>query len=217
CTGVRNPSCNSITLSGLVVPITWPYGGFATVSPISFPPARRDEHGMRGVYSEAAAVIMALVLLGEWLELIARGRTSAAIRHLLGLAPKTARRIGADGSEQDVALDSLVVGDRLRVRPGEKIPVDGRIIEGQSTVDESMLTGEPLPVEKSQGAQVVAATINQTGALLVEAERVGANTLLSQIVELVAKAQRTRAPLQRLADRVALWFVPAVIVIAMST
>jgi Cu+-exporting ATPase len=172
---------------------------------------------MVGVYFEVAAVIVALVLLGEWLELNARGRTSAAIRQLLGLSPKTARRITAGGEEEDVPLESVAVGDRLRVRPGEKIPVDGRIVSGQSTVDESMLTGEPLPVEKRVGDRVVGATINQTGALVIEAEHVGADSLLSQIVTLVSEAQRSRAPLQKLADRVAAWFVPTVIGISVLT
>jgi Cu+-exporting ATPase len=172
---------------------------------------------MVGVYFEVAAVIVALVLLGEWLELSARGRTSAAIRQLLGLSPKTARRIAADGEESDVPLESLGVGDRIRVRPGEKIPVDGRVVSGQSSVDESMLTGEPMPVEKGVGDRVVGATINQTGMLIVEAEHVGADSLLSQIVALVSEAQRSRAPLQKLADRVAAWFVPAVIGISIVT
>jgi Cu+-exporting ATPase len=160
---------------------------------------------------------VALVLLGEWLELTARGRTSSAIRQLLRLSPKTARRIAVDGAEEDVPLESLGGGDRLRVRPGEKIPVDGRIVSGQSSVDESMLTGEPLPVDKKVGDHVVGATINQTGALIIEAERVGADSLLSQIVALVSQAQRSRAPLQKLADRVAAWFVPAVIGISIVT
>jgi Cu+-exporting ATPase len=164
-----------------------------------------------------AAVIVALVLLGEWLELAARGRTSAAIRQLLGLSPKTARRLAAGGEEEDVPLESLAVGDRLRVRPGEKIPVDGRVLRGGSSVDESMLTGEPLPVEKGVGDHVVGATINQTGMLVIEAEHVGADSLLSQIVALVSEAQRSRAPLQKLADRVAAWFVPAVIGISVVT
>ena len=167
--------------------------------------------------SKSPRSIIALVLLGEWLELAARGRTSLAIRQLLGLAPKTARRVRADGIEEDVALDPLAVGDRVRVRPGEKVPVDGRIVEGRSTFDESMLTGEPLPVDKGPGDRVVGATLNQTGSVLVVAERVGADSLLSQIVALVAQAQRSRAPLQRLADRVSAWFVPAVIVIALLT
>jgi Cu+-exporting ATPase len=157
------------------------------------------------------------VLLGEWLELMARGRTSLAIRHLLGLAPKTARRIRADGAEEDIALDQLGIGDRVRVRPGEKVPVDGSIEEGRSAFDESMLTGEPLPVDKGPGDRVVGATLNQTGSVVVRAERVAADSLLSQIVTLVAQAQRSRAPLQRLADRVSAFFVPAVIIIAALT
>jgi P-type Cu+ transporter len=215
--GVRNRSPNMYTLIGLGVIVAYLYSLVATVVPDAFPPEMRDEHGMVGIYFEVAAVIIALVLLGEWLELAARGRTSAAIRQLLSLAPKTARRIRPDGSEEDVALETLVAGDRVRVRPGEKIPVDGHVVEGQSSVDESMLTGEPLPVDKGPGNRVVGATINQTGSLVIEAERVGAESLLSQIVSLVALAQRTRAPLQRLADRVSLWFVPAVIVIALLT
>ena len=189
----------------------------ATFFPGQFPATMRDEHGMVGVYFEVAAVIVALVLLGEWLELAARGRTSAAIRQLVGLSPKTAHRIAAGGEEADVPLESVAVGDRLRVRPGEKIPVDGRIVSGRSSVDESMLTGEPLPVEKGVGDHVVGATINQTGALIIEAEHVGTDSLLSQIVTLVSEAQRSRAPLQKLADRVAGWFVPAVIAISAAT
>jgi Cu+-exporting ATPase len=173
-----------------------------------------DAHGMVPVYFEVAAAIVALVLLGEWLELNARGKTSAAIRQLLGLAPKSAHRLRTDGSEEEVALEVLAVGDQVRVRPGEKIPVDGRVVSGASSVDESMLTGEPLPVEKSAGDRVVGATVNQTGALVIAAERVGAESLLSQIVAVVAEAQRSRAPLQRMADRVSIWFVPAVVVIS---
>jgi Cu+-exporting ATPase len=175
-----------------------------------------DAHGMVPVYFEVAAAIVALVLLGEWLELTARGRTSAAIKQLLGLAPKTARRVRADGSEEEVSIDIIVVGDRVRVRPGEKIPVDGRVVSGASSVDESMLTGEPLPVEKKEGDRVVGATVNQTGALVIQAERVGAESMLSQIVGVVAEAQRSRAPLQRLADKVSTWFVPAVVVVAVA-
>jgi len=215
--GTRNWSPNMYTLIGLGVIVAYLFSLDATLAPASFPPQMRDEHGMVGVYFEVAAVIIALVLLGEWLELAARGRTSAAIRQLLGLAPKTARRIRSDGSEEDVPLETLARGDRVRVRPGEKIPVDGRVLEGRSSVDESMLTGEPLPVDKSPGDRVVGATVNHTGALVIEAERVGAESLLSQIVALVAQAQRTRAPLQRLADRVSAWFVPAVIVISLLT
>jgi P-type Cu+ transporter len=215
--GIRNRSPNMYTLIGLGVIVAYLFSLVATLAPGSFPPQMHDAHGMVGVYFEVAAVIITLVLLGEWLELAARGRTSAAIRQLLGLAPKTARRIARDGSEVDVPLETLVPGDRVRVRPGEKIPVDGRVLDGRSSVDESMLTGEPLPVDKGPADRVVGATLNQTGTLVIEAERVGADSLLSQIVALVTQAQRSRAPLQRLADRVSAWFVPAVIVIALLT
>jgi P-type Cu+ transporter len=215
--GIRNRSPNMYTLIGLGVIVAYCYSLIATFAPASFPPAMRDAHGMVGVYFEVAAAIITLVLLGEWLELGARGRTSAAIRQLLGLAPKNAHRVRADGSEEDVPLESLAVGDHVRVRPGEKIPVDGHVLEGRSSVDESMLTGEPMPVDKAPGDRAVGATLNQTGTLVIEAERVGAESLLSQIVSLVAQAQRTRAPLQRLADRVSVWFVPAVIAIAVLT
>ena len=215
--GIVNRSPNMYTLIGLGVSIAFIYSIVATFAPAAFPPEMRDAHGMVGVYFEVASAIVALVLLGEWLELRARGRTSAAIRQLLGLAPKSARKIQGDGSEQDVPLDQVHAGDQLRVRPGEKIPVDGRVLDGQSSVDESMLTGEPMPVEKTNGDRVTGATINQTGTLVIEAERVGAESLLAQIVALVAQAQRSRAPLQRLADKVAAWFVPAVIAIAVLT
>ena len=215
--GVIHRTPNMYTLIGLGVIVAFAYSLIATFLPDQFPATMRDRHGMVGVYFEVAAVIVALVLLGEWLELTARGRTGAAIRQLLGLSPKTARRIAPGGEEQDVPLESLLVGDRLRVRPGDKIPVDGRVVSGQSSVDESMLTGEPLPVEKSVGDRVVGATINQTGALIIVAEHVGADSLLSQIVALVSEAQRSRAPLQKLADRVAVWFVPTVIVISILT
>jgi len=215
--GVLNRSPNMYTLIGLGVAVAYGYSLFATFMPAEFPPGMRDEHGMVGVYFEVAAAIIALVLLGEWLELRARGRTSSAIRQLLGLAPKTARRIRGDGLEEDIPLPELAIGDRVRIRPGEKVPVDGRIEDGRSAFDESMLTGEPLPVDKGPGDRVIGATINQTGSVLVVAERVGADSLLSQIVELVAQAQRSRAPLQRLADAVAAWFVPAVIAIAIIT
>ena len=214
--GVLNRTPNMYTLIGLGVLVAYLYSLFATFAPLRFPPEMRDSHGMVGVYFEVAAVIITLVLLGEWLELAARGRTSMAIRQLLGLAPKTARRIRA-GIEEDVALDQIVIGDRVRVRPGEKVPVDGRIEEGRSTFDESMLTGEPLPVDKGPGDRAVGATLNQTGAVVIVTERVGAESLLSQIVALVAQAQRSRAPLQRLADHVSSWFVPAVIGIALIT
>lgn len=215
--GVVNRSPNMYTLIGLGVAVAFLYSIVATFLPQVFPSEMLDDHGMVGVYFEVASAIIALVLLGEWLELRARGRTSAAIRQLLGLAPKTARRVNDDGSEEDVPLGHVHAGERLRVRPGEKIPVDGRVVEGRSSIDESMLTGEPMPVEKSVGDRVVGATINQTGTLVITAERVGADSLLSQIVALVAQAQRSRAPLQRLADQVAAWFVPSVIVIAMLT
>jgi Cu+-exporting ATPase len=212
--GVMNRSPNMYTLIGLGVAVAWLFSLVATFAPQLFPSQMRDAHGMVGVYFEVAAVIVALVLLGEWLELAARGRTSAAIRQLLDLAPRTARRLRSDGTDEDVPVESLQIGDHLRVRPGEKVPVDGHVLEGHSTVDESMLTGEPMPVDKHSGDPVVGATLNQTGALLIQADRIGADTLLSQIVALVAQAQRSRAPLQRLADQVSAWFVPAVILTA---
>jgi Cu+-exporting ATPase len=212
--GVIGRSPNMYTLIGLGVIVAFAYSVMAVFAPGIFPQQMLDAHGMVPVYFEVAAAIVALVLLGEWLELNARGKTSAAIRQLLGLAPKSAHRLRADGSEEEVALDLLAVGDQVRVRPGERIPVDGRVLSGSSSVDESMLTGEPLPVEKSAGDRVTGATVNQTGALVIEAERVGAESLLSQIVAIVAEAQRSRAPLQRLADRVSIWFVPAVVVIS---
>jgi P-type Cu+ transporter len=215
--GVVNRSPNMYTLIGLGVIVAFLYSIVATVEPQAFPTEMRDAHGMVGVYFEVASAIVALVLLGEWLELRARGRTSAAIRQLLGLAAKTARRVSAEGSEEDVPLEQVHAGNHLRVRPGEKIPVDGRVLDGRSSVDESMLTGEPMPVDKSAGDRVVGATINQTGTLVIVAERVGAESLLSQIVSLVAQAQRSRAPLQRLADQVAGWFVPSVILVAVLT
>jgi P-type Cu+ transporter len=215
--GVVNRSPNMYTLIGLGVAVAFVYSIVATFWSGAFPSEMRDQHGMVGVYFEVASAIITLVLLGEWLELRARGRTSAAIRQLLGLAPKSARRLNDDGTEEDVPLEHVHVGDRLRVRPGEKIPVDGRVSEGHSSVDESMLTGEPMPVDKDPGDRVVGATINQTGSLIILTERVGADSLLSQIVSLVAQAQRSRAPLQRLADQVSKWFVPAVIGISLLT
>jgi P-type Cu+ transporter len=215
--GVVNRSPNMYTLIGLGVAVAFIYSVVATFAPQAFPSEMRDQHGMVGVYFEVASAIIALVLLGEWLELRARGRTSAAIRQLLGLAPKTARRVNDNGTEEDVPLGHVHAGERLRVRPGEKIPVDGRVVEGRSSVDESMLTGEPMPVDKGIGDRVVGATINQTGALIILAERVGSDSLLSQIVAMVAQAQRSRAPLQRLADQVSRWFVPSVIAISVLT
>lgn len=189
-------------------------GGHRGAGPVSglFPRAWTG-----GVYFEAAAVIVSLTLLGQLLELRARSKTSAAIKSLLGLAPKTARRVKPDGGEEDVALDHVHVGDLLRVRPGEKVPVDGEVIEGRTSVDESMLTGEPIPVEKTVGDHVIGATLNGTGALVIRADKVGSGTVLAQIVQLVAQAQRSRAPMQRMADKVAYWFVLAVLATAVLT
>ncbi len=214
---IVNRSLNMFTLIGLGVGVAYAYSLIATLFPDIFPHSFRGHGDSVPVYFEAAAVITTLVLLGQVLELKARSQTSAAIKALLGLAPKTARRIGPDGSEQDVPLDQVQVEDRLRVRPGEKIPVDGVVVEGASSVDESMVTGEPIPVEKTAGDKVIGATVNGTGSLIIRAERVGSETLLSQIVQMVAEAQRSRAPIQKLADRVSAYFVPAVIVIAIIT
>jgi Cu+-exporting ATPase len=205
------------TLIGLGVGVAYLYSAFAVLFPGVFPPAFLDSSGRVPVYFEAAAVIVTLVLLGQVLELSARSQTGAAIRSLLGLAPKTARRIDSDGTETDVDLSNVKVGDRLRVRPGEKIPVDGTVLEGQSSVDESMITGEPIPVEKEVGSRVTGATLNGTGSLVMKAERVGADSLLSQIVQMVSQAQRSRAPIQKLADVVAGYFVPSVVAIALLT
>jgi Cu+-exporting ATPase len=182
-----------------------------------FPASFRTHGSQVGVYFEPAAVIVVLVLLGQVLELRARSRTGAAIRKLLGLTPATARRVDAEGLEQDVALDQVRVGDRLRVRPGERVPVDGALLDGATSVDESMLTGEPIPVEKTVGSTVTGGTVNGTGTFVMEAQRVGSATLLAQIVRLVSEAQRSRAPIQRLADTVAAWFVPIVIMVAATT
>lgn len=212
-----NRSLNMFTLIALGVGVAYGYSAVAVLFPALFPATFRDAHGEVAVYFEAAAAIVTLVLLGQVLELRARRRTGAAIKALLGLAPKTARRIDADGNDEDVPLDRVRPGDRLRVRPGEKIPVDGIVLEGRSGVDESMVTGEPIPVEKNPGDPVIGATVNGTGSLIMEAQRVGADTLLSQILQLVAQAQRSRAPIQKLADRVAGYFVPAVVAIALIT
>jgi P-type Cu+ transporter len=204
---------NMFTLIAMGTGVAWAYSVVATLAPQLFPPAFRDMHGAVAVYFEAAAVITVLVLLGQVLELRAREKTSGAIRALLGLAPKTARRISEHG-DQDVALDSIGVGDLLRVRPGEKIPVDGVVAQGRSSVDESMVTGESMPVSKADGDRVIGGTVNQGGGLVVRAEKIGRDTMLARIVDMVARAQRSRAPIQRLADQVAGWFVPAVIAAA---
>ena len=214
---VVNRSPNMFTLIGLGVAVAYVYSVAALVAPGAFPASFRDAHGRVGLYFEAAAVIVVLVLLGQVLELRARRRTSGALRSLLALAPRTARRLAAEGSEQEVPLEAVVPGDRLRVRPGEKVPVDGTVVEGGSAVDESMVTGEAIPVEKGAGDRLIGGTLNGTGSLVMRAEKVGADTLLAQIVRLVAQAQRSRAPIQRLADRVAAVFVPAVILVAVAT
>ncbi len=212
-----NRSPNMFTLIGLGVGVAYLYSLGAALMPGIFPESFRDASGRVGTYFEAAAVIVTLVLLGQVMELKARSQTSAAIKALLGMAPTTARRIESDGTEADVPLDRVHVGDRLRVRPGEKVPVDGIVLEGRSAVDESLVSGEPIPVEKEAGSRLVGATINGTGSLVMRAEKVGADTLLARIVQMVAQAQRSRAPIQRLADQVSAWFVPTVVVIAILT
>ena len=213
---IRHRSPNMWTLIGIGVAAAYLYSVLATVAPGLFPSEFR-EMGRVAVYFEAASVIVSLTLLGQMLELRARSQTSAAIRSLLGLQAKTARRIRADGSEEDIPLTDVHIGDILRVRPGEKVPVDGVVSEGRSSVDESMLTGEPIPVEKGAGARVIGATINGTGSLVIRADKIGSQTVLAQIVQMVAQAQRSRAPMQRLADHVARYFVLAVLGIAVST
>jgi len=210
-------SLNMFTLIGLGVAVGYLFSVIAVVLPGVFPHSFRHADGNVPVYFEAAAVIVTLVLLGQVLELRARSQTGTAIRELLGLAPKTARRISQNGQEEDVPLDHVSVGDRLRVRPGERVPVDGVVLDGSSAVDESMITGEPIPVEKHSGDRVVGATINGTGSFVMRAERVGSETLLAQIVQMVADAQRSRAPIQRLADVVSGYFVPAVVIVAVLT
>lgn len=206
---------NMFTLIAMGTGVAWTYSLIAALAPALFPPAFRSADGSVAVYFEAAAVITVLVLLGQVLELRARDKTSGAIKALLGLAPTAALRIGTDGSEAEVALDQVVPGDRLRVRPGEKVPVDGTVVEGRSSLDESLVTGESMPVTKAKDDRLIGGTINQTGALVMIATQVGRDTLLARIVQMVAQAQRSRAPIQRLADTVAGWFVPAVILVAL--
>jgi Cu+-exporting ATPase len=211
---IKTRNLNMFTLIALGTGVAFLYSLVATLAPEAFPPSFRDAHGAVAVYFEAAAVITVLVLLGQVLELKARDRTSGALKALLGLAPKTARRIRPDGSDEEVDLGLIAVGDRLRVRPGEKVPVDGTLAEGSGTLDEAMVTGEPMPAEKQAGDAVVGGTINRDGGFVMVAEKVGRDTLLSRIVQMVAEAQRSRAPIQRLADRVAGWFVPLVVAVA---
>ncbi len=213
---IVNRSPNMWTLIGTGVGAAFGYSLVATLAPGLFPDSFR-EHGRVGVYYEAAAIIVSLTLLGQLLELKARSSTSAAIRALLGMAPKTARRLRDDGSEEDIPLTHVHVGDRLRVRPGEKVPVDGEVIEGRSSVDESMLTGESMPVEKTPGDKLIGATINASGSLVMRADKIGSDTVLAQIVQLVALAQRSRAPMQRMADKVSFWFVLAVLASSLAT
>ncbi|HEX5633629.1 MAG TPA: HAD-IC family P-type ATPase, partial [Gemmatimonadales bacterium] len=214
---VRHRSLNMFTLIALGTGAAWLYSMAGTLAPGLFPPALRTAEGAVPIYFEAAAVITVLVLLGQVLELRAREKTSGAIKALLGLAPKTAVRVTDDGSDESVPVDTIQPGDRLRVRPGEKVPVDGEVTEGRANVDESMVTGEPVPVAKTPGSKVTAGTLNQTGGFVMRAEKVGADTLLAQIVHMVAAAQRSRAPIQRMADQVAGWFVPVVILVAVLT
>jgi len=211
---VKTWKLNMFTLVAMGVGVAWVYSMAAVLAPQIFPPAFRDASGAVPVYFEAAAVITVLVLLGQVLELRARERTSGAIKALLNLAPKTARRVRSDGTDEEVTLDLIQVGDRLRVRPGEKVPVDGEVVDGRVSIDESLVTGESMPVTKEPGATVVAGSINKTGSFVMRAEKVGADTLLSSIVQMVAEAQRSRAPIQRMADQVSAWFVPAVILTA---
>ncbi len=213
---VATRNLNMFTLIGLGTGVAWAYSLFATLAPEAFPAAFR-ENGIVPAYFEAAAVIVTLVLLGQVLELRARRATSGAIRALLGLAAKTARIVREDGTEEDIPLEEVRIGDKLRIRPGEKVPVDGKVLDGKSGIDESMITGEPIPVEKRAGDRVIGSTINQTGALMMEAEKVGGDTMLARIVQMVGDAQRSRAPIQKLADLVAGYFVPVVIVVSVVT
>jgi len=212
---VINKSLNMFTLIGLGVSMAYSYSLVAVLLPGIFPAAMRGQDGAVGVYFEAAAVIVTLILLGQVMELRARNQTGAAIKALLGLASKTARKFNDDGSEEDIPLEHVKAGDRLRIRPGEKVPVDGVVLEGTSAIDESMISGEPIPVSKSSGDKLIGATVNGTGSLIMEAEKVGSDTLLARIVQMVADAQRSRAPIQKLADQVAGYFVPVVIAVAL--
>src|SRR5207245_2110494 len=214
---IVNRSLNMFTLIALGTGTAYVYSVVAALAPGMFPESFRSHGGEVALYFEAAAIITTLVLLGQVIELRARSRTSSAIKALLGLTPKTARRLRDDGGEEDVSLDEVRPGDRLRVRPGERVPVDGVVLEGTSAIDESMVTGEPIPVEKAPGSRVTGGTVNGTGSFVMRAERVGSDTVLAQIVRMVGEAQRSRAPIQRLADRVASYFVPAVIVVAALT
>jgi Cu+-exporting ATPase len=206
---------NMFTLIAMGTGVAWLYSVVAVLMPNLFPAAFRDTEGAVAVYFEAAAVITVLVLLGQVLELRAREATSSAIRALLDLAPKTARRVKDDGSDEEISLDTVQVGDRLRVRPGDKVPVDGVVLEGRSALDESMVTGESMPVTKEKDSRVIGGTINKSGSFVMRADKIGRDTLLSRIVQMVASAQRSRAPIQRLADQVSAWFVPTVIAIAL--
>jgi Cu+-exporting ATPase len=212
---VVNKSLNMFTLIGLGVSMAYIYSLIAVLLPSIFPAGMRSPDGAVGVYFEAAAVIITLILLGQVMELRARNQTGAAIKALLGLAPKTARKFNADGSEEDIPLEHVKTGDRLRIRPGEKVPVDGIVLEGTSAIDESMISGEPIPVSKQSGDKLIGATVNGTGSLIMEAEKVGSDTLLARIVQMVADAQRSRAPIQKLADQVAGYFVPVVIAVSL--
>jgi len=216
-TSIKTLKLNMFTLIAIGTGVAYAFSVVATFFPGIFPENLKTHGGMMPLYFEAAAVITALVLLGQVLELRARSQTGNAIRALLGLAAKTAKRIGSDGSEEDIPIEHIKIGDKLRVRPGEKVPVDGKVLEGRSSVDESMISGEPIPVEKGSGDSVIGATVNATGSFIMEATRVGSDTLLSQIVKMVSQAQRSRAPIQKLADQVAAYFVPAVVLIAIIT